>query len=118
LANLGLQRLDFGFLIFTMLNPAIKQARHVFFELISPGLDLIDVNIIFAGELFFSSFKAAKATLALKLGEWFLLFLRISVSLLVDENLTENTLIALSYFWGPLLGFPCAIRNYSPLPGW
>jgi len=43
------------------------------------------------------------ATLALNAGEWFRLFLLMSVTTFLNENLTENTLIGLSYLWGPLL---------------
>ena len=43
-----------------------------------------------------TAINAANATLALKAGEWFRLFLRIFCFLILNENLTENTLIDLS----------------------
>jgi len=36
-------------LIFTLINPRIEQAAYIVFKLITPGLNLVDVNIILTG---------------------------------------------------------------------
>jgi len=43
----------------------------------------------------------------------FVFFFSSSVTSLLNANLTENTLIMLSYLWGPLLWGSRAVLNYQ-----